>query len=106
MLSRIVTEEDPIDDENDDPQYQLEYFDKEEKMWMNLPKAAPCAGRSCLVVAGRTLYTIKSSRDEVTLPVESFQYHAEQNMWKELSPMIEPHGTAPLVLCLDGYICL
>ena len=71
---------------------------------MNLPKAAPCAGSSFLVVAGRTLYAVKSSRNEVMLPGDSFQYDAEQNMRKELSPMMEPHGTAPLVLYLDGYI--
>ena len=111
MLSRIVTEN--LIDNNNDTQYQLKYFDEEERIWQKLSKTAICTERASLVVAGKDLYAIgsahngdmvDSSYNEDMYQGDSFQYDANQNIWKGLSSMLEIHGPTPQVVYLDGYI--
>ena len=110
MLSRIATED--LKDDIDST-HQLEYFDEKERIWLKLSKTAVCAGRVSLVVAGENLYAIgssyngdmlDSSYNEDIIPGDGFKYDTKQNIWEQLPPMMEPHGSNPQVVYSDGYI--
>ena len=99
----------------DNPQYQLEYFDLEEKLWKKLSNASTLPHIASLVVAEKKLYAVvgrslyaRGSQGADFNPAsvkEFYEYDTKQNKWIKLPSMLKSHEIKAFqVLYMDGFI--